>query len=163
MAVYILSQGNYVIAKPMQYKDLQMRKKETEKDAKGRCKSKKRFGKVLANRAPAEFESFLKQKLFQYGGQLDYIDNKEFKVKQYDHLSEKFRPRAQSALKPLENGDMLHPGLYAAFLMRNADSTLKSPDKARCDETYEDFKRFHAAEMERLRTGQRINYDHLSA
>lgn len=90
LANYVLSLGNDVIVEPMNYRGLQRRAKETKKDASGRYMRKKRFGKSLANKAPAMFVSILKQKMLQYGGNVEEVDKWTFKASQFDHLSKKY-------------------------------------------------------------------------
>lgn len=65
----ILAMGNQIYIEPMNYKGLQKRAKETQVDEKGRYKKKKRFGKSLANKAPAMFVTILKTKAEQHGGE----------------------------------------------------------------------------------------------
>ena len=152
LANYVLSLGNEVIIEPMQYRSLQRRAKETKKDASGRYLRKKRFGKSLANKAPAMFITILEGKLKQYGGELEKVDIFSFKASQYDHLSKKFEKKKLSQRHHiLANGDVLQRDLYSAFLLMNADSTLEKPDESRCDLYYVTFKELHDKEMNRLR------------
>ena len=53
LANYIISLGNNIFVEQMNFSGLQKRAKNTEKNNKGKFKRKKRFGKSLANRAPA--------------------------------------------------------------------------------------------------------------
>lgn len=70
----ILAMGNQIYIEPMNYKGLQKRAKETQVDEKGRYKKKKRFGKSLANKAPAMFVTILKTKAEQHGGEVYEVD-----------------------------------------------------------------------------------------
>ena len=152
LANYVLSLGNEVIIEPMQYRGLQRRAKETKKDASGRYLRRKRFGKSLANKAPAMFITILEGKLKQYGGELEKVDIFSFKASQYDHLSKKFEKKKLSQRHHvLANGDVLQRDLYSAFLLMNADSSLEKPDESRCDLYYVTFKELHDKEMNRLR------------
>ena len=151
LANYVLSLGNEVIIEPMQYRGLQRRAKETKKDVSGRFLRKKRFGKSLANKAPAMFITILEQKLKQYGGNLDRVDIFSFKASQYDHLSKKYEKKKLSQRHHvLANGDILQRDLYSAFLLMNADSTLKKPNETLCDLNYITFKELHDKEITRL-------------
>ena len=40
--------------------------------------------------------------------------------------------------------------MYSAFLIMNIDSTLKSVDKIRCEETFKNFLMLHDNEVQRL-------------
>ena len=151
LANYILSIGNDVVIEQMNYKDLQKRAKETKKDKSGRYLRKKRFGKSLANKAPAMFVDILSRKLGQYGGIMEKVDTWSFKASQYDHLSKKYVKKQLSQRKHLlENGDVLQRDLYSAFLLMNAADTLDMPDDDRCAFTYDSFKQLHDIEMRRL-------------
>lgn len=155
LANHILSLGNDVVIEPMNYRGLQRRAKETKKDATGRYLRKKRFGKSLANKAPAMFVTILKQKLEQYGGVLEEVDIWSFKASQYDHLSKQYKKKDLSHRKHvLENGDVLQRDLYSAFLLMNADSTLEKPDDDRCEQSYNTFKLLHDEEIKRLQEGE---------
>ena len=155
LANYILSLGNAVIIEPMQYRGLQRRAKETKKDASGRYMRKKRFGKSLANKAPAMFINILELKLKQYGGELEKVDIFSFKASQYDHLSKKYEKKKLSQRHHvLENGDVLQRDLYSAFLLMNADASLEKPDETRCDLNYITFKKLHDREIARLRESE---------
>lgn len=155
LANYILSLGNDVVIEPMNYRGLQRRAKETKKDSTGRHLRKKRFGKSLANKAPAMFVTILRQKLEQYGGVLEEVDIWSFKASQYDHLSKQYKKKELNRRKHvLENGDVLQRDLYSAFLLMNADSTLEKPDDDRCEQSYNAFKLLHDEEIRRLQEGE---------
>ena len=155
LANYILSLGDDVVIEPMNYHGLQRRAKETKKDSKGRFIRKKRFGKSLANKAPAMFVSILEQKLNQYGGELEKVDIFSYKASQYDHLSKKYvKKKLSQRRQVLKNGDVLQRDLYSAFLLMNADETLKKPSDKLCDINYSGFKQLHDEEMMRLQDSQ---------
>jgi len=68
LANEIISMGNEFHVENNSFKGMQARTKETKKNAKGKNQSKKRFGKSLANRAPSEMLTILKNKINQYEG-----------------------------------------------------------------------------------------------
>lgn len=151
LANYIISLGNHVFIEPMNYKGLQRRAKETKRGPSGRCLRKKRFGKSLAKKAPAMFVSILEDKLIQYGGSLVNVDKWEYRASQYDHLSKKYiKKTLAQRIQMLQNGDILQRDLYSAFLLMNADDTLKKPDDNLLDRTYDTFKKLHDKEIKRL-------------
>lgn len=80
----ILAMGNQIYIEPMNYKGLQKRAKETQVDEKGRYKKKKRFGKSLANKAPAMFVTILKTKAEQHGGEVYEVDIMSYRASQCD-------------------------------------------------------------------------------
>jgi len=84
---YILSLGNKIKVEEMNFKGLQKRSKKTEKNDKGKFKRKKRFGKSLANKAPAKLLTILDNKLKYFGEKLIKVNTKEVKASQYNHLN----------------------------------------------------------------------------
>ena len=153
LANEILTFGNEVYVETMNFAGLQRRAKETAVDERGRYKRKKRFGKSLANKAPAMFITLLNQKLALYGGELYRVNTRLFKASQYDHLSQMFNKKKLSERKhQLENGDVVQRDLYSAFLLMNADRKLCNTEQKRCEETYDKFKLLHDYEIDRIRT-----------
>lgn len=73
LANEVLTMGNEFRVENNSFRSMQVRSKETTKNAKGKNNSKKRFGKSLANRAPAEFLTILENKIHQYANGV-YID-----------------------------------------------------------------------------------------
>ena len=153
LANYILSLGTQIYVEPMDFRALQRRAKKTTKNARGQFNRKKRFGKSLANKAPAMFLSILSAKLAQYYTSLQKVDKWAFKASQYDHLSQKYNKKKLSQRNfTLSNGDPLQRDLYSAFLIMNADSSLTHPDQAQCDALYPRFKTLHDQEILRIQT-----------
>ena len=162
LANYILSLGSEIIVEPMNYRGLQHRAKDVKQNRTGRPGSKKRFGKSLANKAPAALLTLLEQKAVAnpLGGGLYRVDQWEFRASQYDHLSQKYsRKKLSQRNHRLENGDILQRDLYSAFLLMNADRDLCHPDQKRCERNYPTFKQLHDRELDRIRatTGHRLS------
>ena len=153
LANEILQMGNEIYVEPMEYKALQKRAKETTVNAKGRYNRKKRFGKSLANKAPAALLTILKNKLKTRGMEgLHEVDKWEYNASQYDHLSKQYHKKKLSQRTThLENGDIVQRDLYAAFLLMNASTDMKSPDQTLCEQTYKRFKQLHDMEINRLK------------
>lgn len=87
----ILSKGDTVLVETMNYKGLQARAKETTKNAKsGKINKKKRFGKSLANKAPAMFLTILKNKLAVKDGRYLEVNTHKIKASQYNHLNQEY-------------------------------------------------------------------------
>ena len=161
LANYILSLGTQVYVEPMDYRALQRRAQKTTKNAKGRFNRKKRFGKSLANKAPAMFLTILEGKLSLCGGALHRVHKWEFKASQYDHLSQKYsKKKLGERHATLANGDTLQRDLYSAFLIMNADNSLTHPDQEACTLYYPDFKKLHDHEIMRI---QSDHHRHLSS
>ena len=162
LANYILSLGSEIYVEDMDYRALQKRAKETTINAQGRYNRKKRFGKSLANKAPAMFLTILDNKLkAQYLGGIRKVDKWEYKASQYDHLSQKYNKKKLSQREQrLDNGDLLQRDMYSAFLLMNADEGLQHTNQALCEQTYDNFKQLHDAEILRIQSEQK---PHLSS
>lgn len=152
LANHILALGCDVYVEDMNYKALQRRAKETQIGLDGRYKRKKRFGKSLANKAPAMLLQILDVKLKSLGMDgLKRVDQWAYKASQYDHLSQQYHKKKLSTrIHVLENGDRLQRDLYSAFLIMNADPSLQKPDQQLCEQNYPNFKYLHDLEMKRL-------------
>jgi hypothetical protein len=79
LANEIISLGTEVNVESMSFKGLQKRAKKTTKNEKGKINRKKRFGKSLANKAPAMFLTILDNKLKHLGTELHRIKTAEVK------------------------------------------------------------------------------------
>lgn len=73
LANELLAMGNEFHVENNSFKGMQARARETTKNAKGKNRTKKRFGKSLANRAPSEFLTILENKVKQYENGV-YVD-----------------------------------------------------------------------------------------
>lgn len=162
LANYILTLGSEIYVEDMNYRALQHRAKETTVNAAGRFNRKKRFGKSLANKAPAMFLTILDQKLASRQlPPLQKVNTWSFRASQYDHLSQQYhKKRLSQRTHHLSNGDVLQRDLYSAFLLMNAAADLQQPDPQRCQETYPQFKQLHDLEIQRLQNDSR---QHLSS
>ena len=87
LANQLVRLGDTFIGEKMSFKALQKRKKETEKNDKGKYKRKKRFGKTIANKAPASFVSIYKTRVENAGGTFLFVNTTKFKASQYDHTT----------------------------------------------------------------------------
>lgn len=153
LANRILLYGDEIYIEKMSFKGLQKRASETKIGKNGRYARKKRFGKSLANRAPAMFQTILENKLKQYGGTYNgEINTFSFRASQYDHTSDTYRKCLLSERwKVLSNGERVQRDLYSAFLLMNSNSTLDQCDRKLCQENFEKFKILHDLEIERLK------------
>ena len=151
LANEILALGDNIFVEQMLFSGLQHRAKETKTDEKGRFLKKKRFGKSLANKAPAMFVSILQMKAEQAGAQFHKVDTKKYKASQLDHTSGEYLPSHLSKrMKHLSNGDVIQRDLYSAFLLMNSADDLCHPDSTLCDSSYPLFKTFHDSELARI-------------
>ena len=141
----ILALGTDVYIEKMSFKGLQRKAKETTYREDGRAKSKKRFGKSIANRAPASFMTILNNKLSGIAGEeLHEVNTFTFKASQYDHTSKTYKKKLlRDRWAMLSNGDKIQRDLYSAFLIMNSDAEMQHTNQARCEETYRKFKEKH--------------------
>ena len=151
MANHILSLGKEIYVEEMNFKGLQGRAKETKKDKNGRFARKKRFGKSIANRAPAMFIAILEQKSRSAGGELYKVNTRTFKASQFDHTSGEYKKKTLGQRwNHLKNGDKIQRDLYSAFLLMNSAPSLAETDVDRCIKTYPKFQTLHEMELTRL-------------
>lgn len=67
------------------------------------------------------------------------MNTKTFKASQYNHDTDKYEKVPLSQREKEINGVLVQRDLYSAFLLRNADSTLKKADKEQCEATFHHF------------------------
>lgn len=150
LANEILEQGDNIYVETMNYAGLQSRAKKTEKNDNGKFKKKKRFGKSLANKAPSMLLTIIDRKLKYYDRQLIKIDTYSVKASQYNHFDETYTKKKLSERWNNFNGIKIQRDMYSAFLIMNVNTDLKTINKEKCDETFENFLMLHNKEVERL-------------
>lgn len=145
LANYVLSLGTEVYIEQMSFKGLQRKAKETKYDKNGKPKRKKRFGKSIANRAPATFVMILKNKLSGIAGEeLRKVNTFTFKASQYDHTNNTYQKKLlRHRWAKLSNGDKIQRDLYSAFLLMNSDTYVQHTDQNKCKRSYKKFKIQH--------------------
>lgn len=150
LANEILEQGDNIYVETMNYAGLQSRAKKTEKNDNGKFKKKKRFGKSLANKAPSMLLTIIDRKLKYYDRQLIKIDAYSVKASQYNHFDETYTKKKLSERWNNFNGIKIQRDMYSAFLIMNVNTDLKTINKEKCDETFENFLMLHNKEVKRL-------------
>lgn len=151
---YILSLGNKIKVEEMNFKGLQKRSKKTEKNDKGKFKRKKRFGKSLANKAPAKLLTILDNKLKYFGEKLIKVNAKEVKASQYNHLNCRYNKKKLSQRWNDLNGIKIQRDLYSAFLIQHVNDDLCNINQEECKRDFERFKILHDKEIERLNNSE---------
>lgn len=151
LANEIIKQGDNIYVETMNYKGLQKRAKNTTVNEKtGKINKKKRFGKSLANKAPAMLLSIIDRKLKYFNNQLIKIDTWSVKASQYNHIEDNFKKKKLSERWNIIAGIKVQRDMYSAFLIMNVSTDLKSIDKDKCNERFESFITLHNVEVERL-------------
>jgi hypothetical protein len=150
LANQIISLGDNIYVETMNFTGLAKRSKKTEKNNKGRFKRKKRFGKSIANRAPAMLLEIINRKLSYYDKQLIKIDTWNAKASQFNHFDGTYHKKTLSQRWNNFNGIKIQRDLYSAFLIMNTASDLKSFDIDKCNERFNNFYKLHNKEVKRL-------------
>ena len=150
LANQIISLGDNIYVETMNFSGLAKKSSKTEKNDKGKFKKKKRFGKSIANRAPAMLLDIIDRKLSYYGKRLIKIDTWSAKASQFNHFEGTYNKKALSQRWNNFNGIKVQRDLYSAFLLMNIASDLKSFDIEKCNERFEKFYQLHNLEVSRL-------------
>ncbi len=149
LANYIISLGDRILVETMQFQGLQKRAKKTTKNKQGKFNKKKRFGKSLANKAPAKLIEIINRKLNYNGLKILKINTQKVKASQYNHFTNEYNKKE---LKDRWNEDInIQRDCYSAFLIMNINNDLETINQDKCFETYNDFKILHDKEIERLK------------
>ena len=151
LANYIISLGNKVYVEKMSFSGLQKRSSKTEKNSKGKFKKKKRFGKSLANKAPAMLLKIINRKLNYFNEKLIEIDTFKAKASQFNHFNETYTKKSLSQRWNNFNGVKIQRDLYSAFLIMNINKDLMSFDIEKCNKRFNNFKKLHDKEINRLK------------
>lgn len=150
LANYIISLGDTIYVETMNFVGLAKRAKKTEKNNKGRFKRKKRFGKSIANRAPAMLLEIINRKLSYHDKYLIKIDTWHAKASQFNHFDGTYHKKTLSQRWNNFNEIKIQRDLYSAFLIMNTASDLKSFDIDKCNERFNNFYKLHNKEVKRL-------------
>ncbi len=155
LASYILKQGNIIKVETMNYKGLQKRSKEiTINEKTGKINKKKRFGKSLANKAPSILLTIIDNKLKWHGEQLYKIDTTKVRASQYNHLKDEYTKKKLSERWNEFKDLKIQRDLYSAFLIMNVGSNLKEIDREQCFKTFDNFKKLHDKEIDRIKNNE---------
>lgn len=151
LANRLLGFGDEFYVEDMNFKALAKRAKEDRITKSGKHASKKRFGKSLANKAPALFLLILEQKAAKYGGSLIKINTREAKASQYNHQDKMYKKKHLSQRwTKMPTGEEVQRDLYSAFLIQNIDDTLSGFLQKALNTKYEHFLAMHNQEIQRL-------------
>lgn len=154
----LLADSVNFIVEDMNYKALSRRSRHTERQAETsqvtgndgtiktvhKYKRKKRFGRSIGNRAPAQFLSILKQKAEFYGGAIVRVNTKTYKASQYDHTTDTYTKIPLSQRSKRIDGHRVQRDLYSAFLILNTNDSLDHPERNKCLCTFDSFLRHQA-------------------
>ncbi len=148
----ILALGSNIRVETMRFQSLKRRAKNTTRNhTNGRINRKKRFGKSIANRAPAMLIEIMDRKLNYQGRLIKKIDTYATKASQFNHLTGKYEKK-QLSERWNDFGEFhIQRDLYSAFLIRNTNETFDSVDIDLCNTGWNNFIELHNCEIERLK------------
>lgn len=156
MANSMLSQGDTFIVENNPIDAWVRRAKETTKTKTGKNRCKKRYGKSVANHAPAMFVSILKNKVLSLGGQLHEVDVR-YAATQFDFTNGvKTKHEVRERSITLSNGHTHQRDMLSAFNLQHIKlETIGTNDYAynieQMQADYPLFCKLEAAEQERFK------------
>ncbi len=139
LANVILSLGDDFVINQQNFKDFSKRKEETEMKEDGSYMSKKRFGKVIANRAPAEFVQILDQKLGYHELILHKVKVDELGINKLNHETGELEERDNKCRTLEIGGRTVDKQTYMAFLLQNLASDYTVVDTELCAAKFDSF------------------------
>lgn len=152
LANHLLSLGDCFYIEKMEWAALARRAKKTEVSEKtGKFKKKKRFGKSIANKAPAMLTTILKQKCesLNLPGVLEIPTS--VKASQYNHQSQTYTPKElKERWNDMPDGRRIQRDLYSAFLLQHYDPNTEQFDQASLETDYPQFVSLHDQTILRL-------------
>lgn len=157
LANEIISLGDKIYVESMSYKGLQSRAKETTVNEKGKFNKKKRFGKSLANKAPAMLLTIIDRKLKYHDLTLIKINTQKVKASQYNHFDDNFAKKSLGQRWNDFDGIKVQRDLYSAFLIMNVNDNLESINREKCFNRFDSFKIMHDKEIDRLKNSKNLS------
>lgn len=152
LANQLIKLGNEFYIEDMNFKALAKKSKELKKNKNGKNLSHKRFGKSIANKAPALFVSILSDKVTERGGAFTKIKTQKAKASQSNHLSREYNKKKLSKRwNDMPDGRKIQRDLYSAFLIMNINPDLSTFNEERMSQAYTQFCANHDKEIARLR------------
>ena len=154
LANKLIAFGDIHFIEKMNFSALAKRAKKTEVSEKtGRMKRKKRFGKSIANKAPAEFVNILEKKVISQGGSFYRINTAEAKASQYDHKAKAYKKKHLSQRwHVFDDGSKVQRDLYSAFLLQNTNDTLDGFIQESLKKKFNNFVMLHDKTLKELET-----------
>ena len=148
----LVEEGIYIITEPMNYKALQKRSKNSGQQEKTsevtnknsivkpvhKYKRRKRFGHSILVHSPSAFIQDLQSKAIKYGGTVTYVDIKNYRASQYDHVTDTYKKCSLSERSKPIGGKIVQRDCYSAFLLYHIEDETH-PNRVEC---LYDFKHF---------------------
>ena len=152
LANHLLTLGDRFYVENMAWPSLTRRAKETAISEKtGRIKRKKRFGKSVANKAPAALIAVLRQKCVSLGLPGVIEVPLSLKASQYNHQSGEYTPKPLSQRwNKMPDGENIQRDLYSAFLLQHYDPQTNSFNLQLLHQDYPQFVQHHHQAIQSL-------------
>lgn len=154
LANHLLTLGDCFYVEDMPWPSLTHRARQTEVSEKtGRIKRKKRFGKSVANKAPAMLIGILRQKCISRGlpGVVEVPTS--VKASQYNHQTREYTAKSLSQRwNTMPDGSRIQRDLYSAFLLQHYCAQTGSFHQASLERDYPQFVQLHDQVIQRLST-----------
>lgn len=158
LANHLLTLGDRFFVEDMNWTSLTHRAKKTEISEKtGRYKRKKRFGKSVANRAPAELVSMISLKLVSRRcAPLNKVPT-GVRASQYNHITGEYRKKPMGQRwNDMPDGHRIQRDLYSAFLLQHTLPDLSGFDDAALHDDYANFVILHDAVIQELPSRSKV-------
>ncbi|MEI3614285.1 transposase, partial [Pseudogracilibacillus sp. SO30301A] len=121
----VLSLGSDVRVETMRFQSLQKHAKNTTRNKKnGKINRKNRFGKSIANRAPAMLLIIIDRKLGYQVRSLKNIDTHATKASQFNHITGEYGKKQLSERWNDFGEFFIQRDLYSAFLISNTNESF---------------------------------------
>lgn len=161
LANKILGLGDNIKVETMRFQSLQKRAKKTTRNRKnGKINKKKRFGKSIANHAPAKFLSILSRKLAYEKKVLNQTDTFAMKASQFNHVTGEYHKKLLSDRWNDIDGQKVQRDLYSAFLINNANPDLATINVPSCEKKWQNFVSMHDTEIQRIQVNSSKTVKH---
>lgn len=157
----LLKLGNTFIVENNPISVWQQKTKETKINKKGKFQSKKRFGKSIANHAPAMFITILENKVKSLGGEIIKVDIKNA-ASRFDFTNSEFVEHKLNERKiTLSNGNTHQRDMLAAFNLQHLnykDDKLKNYNIDEMEKDYPIFCRLEKMEIDKFINKQKKSH-----
>ncbi|MCH4014519.1 MAG: hypothetical protein LKE64_09375 [Solobacterium sp.] len=165
LANELIARGADIRVEKMNIKGLAKKSKKTAKNKKnGRTQSKKRYGKTIANRAPAMLISIIDQKLHQRGKSILYVNTWTVKASQYNPLDGTYKKKDLKDRMILLGEDssgnsiIVQRDMLSAYLIQHVSADGTHIDAASAYKDFDNFRTHQNAEVARLRQADQLTW-----
>ena len=148
MANMLLPLGDKFFVEMMDFDGLKQKVFPSGQNKQGNVRSQ--YGRSIEKRGPAKLLSILDKKLQMLGTQLVRVDTWAVKASQYNHIEDSYVKKPLYERWKEVGGSKVQRDLYSAFLLMCAGNDLRSIDRAKCFDRFDNFLSLHDIEVQRL-------------